>query len=118
MSGRPRRKRIRKRGSGDPTEDRPAKVGTLLESVLQNAGVVEGVERAQITTEWAERVGEQIAEVTEVRGFSGDTLFVEVRSSAWAMELGLMRHDIIARLNAGRSGARIERIVFLQAGTE
>lgn len=113
MKSRPRRRRK----SGDATE-RPERVGGLVGAVLQNAGVAEGVERAQLTTEWAERVGDRIAEVTNVRGFSGDTLFVEVRSSAWAMELGLMRHDIIARLNAGRSGARIEKIVFLQAGTE
>ena len=98
--------------------EQPERIGSLVDGVLARAGVRDGVERARVTFEWAERVGERIADVTRVQGFDGSTLFVEVRSSAWAMELSLMKRDIIARLNAGRSGARIEKIVFLQAGTE
>ncbi len=98
--------------------DKPERVGGLIDTVLRSAGVADGVQRAQVVEEWPERVGSAIAEVTRVSGFSGGTLFVEVTSSAWAMELNFMRDDILAKLNADRDGAPIEKIVFLQSETE
>jgi predicted nucleic acid-binding Zn ribbon protein len=61
---------------------------------------------------WSAVVGEQIAAVTDATAVSGETLFVRVASSAWMSELNLMRHEILARLNAGQTEGRIERVVF------
>ena len=41
------------------------------------------------------------------------TLFVRVKSAAWRQELSLMTPDIMAKLNAGRKGGRIERIRWI-----
>jgi predicted nucleic acid-binding Zn ribbon protein len=44
------------------------------------------------------------------------TLFVEVRSSAWLMELDMMKDRILAKVNQGRDAdVRIERLVFVLA---
>jgi predicted nucleic acid-binding Zn ribbon protein len=90
----------------------PERVGTLVEGLLRSHGLAEGVERALVFPEWAELVGPQIAQVATPVGFNRATLFVEVRSSAWLMELEMMERRILARLNARRRRGKYERIVF------
>lgn len=101
----------RRRGS-------PERVGGLVESVLQDRGLSEGVERASVISEWADLVGARIADVAAPVGFDRATLFVEVRSSAWLMELEMMEHRILARLNADRKRGKFDKIVFRLAESD
>ncbi len=95
----------------------PERVGTLLEGLLRSHDLAEGVERASVFPEWADLVGPQIARVATPVGFHRSTLFVEVRSSAWLMELEMMERRMLAQLNAGHRRGKFERIVFrLAAG--
>lgn len=94
--------------------DGPTRVGELLEAFLEEKGVNRQVRRMEVLDRWSEVVGEAIAEVTRARSVSAATLFVEVRSSAWMMELDLMKERILARLNEGRDGeARIDKLVLV-----
>lgn len=93
----------------------PERVGELLRGFLENQNLQEKILRAQVVEEWAGRVGEIIAGVTHPRYVSGDVLVVEVRSSAWLMELNLMKKEILERLNQGRQEGRIEKLVFVLA---
>ena len=68
--------------------------------------------------EWAERVGDKIAAVTEPRGVNNGVLFVGVASSAWLMELRMMEADIKRRLNDGRTDGRIRKIRFVMKERE
>lgn len=88
------------------------KIGTILADTLRARGLTEGVERASVFPEWNELVGPQISRVARPTGFDRSTLFVEVRSSAWLMELEMMEGRILAKLNAGRKRGKFERIVF------
>jgi predicted nucleic acid-binding Zn ribbon protein len=92
----------------------PLRVGALVSDLLSALGLGEGVERASVIPRWEELVGPQIARVAEPVGFDRGTLFVDVRSSAWLMELRMMERHILARLNAGRRH-RFDKIVFRQA---
>ena len=94
----------------------PEQLGQLVESVLRARGLTEGVERAAVISEWPELVGPQIARVASPVGFDRETLFVEVKSSAWLMELQLMERRILAELNAVRRRGKFERIVFRLSG--
>jgi predicted nucleic acid-binding Zn ribbon protein len=68
---------------------------------------------ASVVEDWPDRVGPQIAAVTQAESVTPDgVLRVRVASAAWANELSLMAPRIIARLNAGRSG-RIREIRYL-----
>ena len=96
--------------------DGPTKVGELVGSLLKQKGLQEQVERVGILEEWDGLVGERIAEVTRAKSLSGDTLFVEVKSSAWMSELDFMKGEILEKLNE-HSGAPIEKLVFLLAGS-
>lgn len=93
----------------------PAPVGGIVEGLLDRLGIAEKVERATVLNEWGDIVGPAIADKATPVGFSDGTLFVEVLSASWRMELNMMRRDLLQRLNAGKKRGRIERIVFVQA---
>lgn len=91
---------------------RPERIGAVLDGLLQARGLSESLERAAVLPEWTELVGPPIARVALPTGFDRATLFVEVRSSAWLMELEMLERKILAQLNAGRNRGKFERIVF------
>jgi predicted nucleic acid-binding Zn ribbon protein len=88
------------------------RIGTLVEGLLRSRGLAEDVERASVVPEWTDLVGSEIARVARPIGFNRSTLFVEVRSSAWLMELEMMERRILVKLNAGRKRGKFEKIVF------
>jgi len=90
---------------------RPEKVSEALAGYLKSRGLERRVAQAGVVTEWPAIVGPQIARVAQAETVTPDgVLMVRVTTSAWANELSLMTHQIIARLNAGRNAGRIERI--------
>ena len=93
----------------------PEKVGDLLGSFLNKSGLREAVVRSEAVEGWRESVGESIADVTRARGIQGSSLIVEVRSSAWLMELNLVKNEILERVNEGRTEGLIEKLVFVLA---
>lgn len=93
--------------------DGPAKVGELLDAFLDRQGLKEQVKRVSALEAWPESVGEKIARVTRARSVADATLFVEVRSSAWLMELNMMKGEILRRVNAGLEDAPLEKLVFV-----
>ena len=97
----------------DPNAGKPQLVGDVLSRFLNRSGLEAKVESASVLTEWEERVGPQIAAVTEPLRVSEETLFVAVATSAWMMELTLMKGEIIRRLNAGKKNGKIQQIVFV-----
>jgi predicted nucleic acid-binding Zn ribbon protein len=104
----------RRPGPQRPAERRgPERIGSVVERFLEDAGMTEQVRRQDVLEAWPELVGERIAAVTSARSLSVGTLFVEVRSSPWLMELEMMKAEIVRRLNADRGEALIERIVFV-----
>ena len=113
-----RRATNRKRGrtaSGKGAEKRSeelARVGDLLPGLFERLGIASELAAQESLVRWGAVVGERIAGVTRPSAVSSGVLFVEVASSAWLSELNLMRHEILRRLNAGRSEGRVERLVF------
>jgi predicted nucleic acid-binding Zn ribbon protein len=95
----------------------PARVGSVLQDVLEKHGVDKQIARLGVLDLWPEIVGRQLAEVTRVRGVDDAALFVEVRSSAWLAELSMMKDIFLGRVNERLGEAPIERIVFVLAET-
>ena len=91
----------------------PEKIGDVLSGFLEKTGLRETVLRAEVVDEWEGRVGDAIAGVTRAQGVRQTALIVEVKSSAWLMELNLMKGEILRRVNEGRSEGLIEKIVFV-----
>ena len=91
----------------------PTRVGDLLDGVLAKRGVGMQIQRTGALDIWSVAVGGNVAEVTNARTVVASTLFVEVRSSAWLMELSLMKEALLERVNAELGGeGTIDRIVL------
>jgi predicted nucleic acid-binding Zn ribbon protein len=100
------------------TKKGPIKLDTVLAAVLEEHGVKKQVERMCVLDLWGGLVGEHVAAVTRAKSVSDATLFVEVRTSAWLMELNMMRRDFLDRVNEALPDVPLERIVFVLAETE
>lgn len=95
----------------------PQAVGDLVARFLDRKGLGARVEAATVIPEWGERVGPQIAAVTQPQRLSGDgTLVVSVATSAWMMELNLMKGELMRYVNAGRGEGKVRQIVFVMSG--
>ena len=97
---------------------RPVKLGDMLAGVLEERGLKDQVRRMEVLELWPELVGDHVARVTRAKGVSEATLFVEVRTSAWLMELNMMKGEFLQRVNERLPETPIERIVFVLAETE
>ncbi|HKJ01927.1 MAG TPA: DUF721 domain-containing protein [Longimicrobiales bacterium] len=96
----------------------PRKLDKVLESVLQQHGLQEQVKRMEVLDLWPEIVGKHVAAVTRATGVSDATLFVEVRTSGWLMELNMMKGDFLGQVNRRFPDTPLERIVFVLAETQ
>lgn len=105
-------------GSGRRRNSGLERMDSVLADVLDEAGVRDHVERVRVLELWPEIVGEQVARVTRAKSVDEATLIVEVRSSAWLMELNMLKGDIVRRANERLSDTSIEKIVFVMAETE
>ena len=97
---------------------KPVALGSVVDKILENHGVLGQVRRMSVLDEWHELVGEAVAKVTQARSVEDKVLIVEVRSSPWLMELNMMKGDFVRRVNDYMPDTPIERIVFVQAETE
>jgi predicted nucleic acid-binding Zn ribbon protein len=79
-------------------EARPA--ADLVASVLKLRGISDEVRKNRILTEWDDLVGPRIAARTRPYGISGNTLIIDVVSSAWLQELTLLRGQLLPQLLA------------------
>lgn len=85
---------------GDEKKHPPAKLGDIVASVLQRAGLTDRVAQASVIPEWPALVGPQIAKVTDPVLLQQDgTLCVAVTTHAWMQELTLMEPQLLATLN-------------------
>ena len=91
----------------------PTRVGDLLDDILAKRGLRTQIRRIGALDVWSDAVGERIAGVTEAKTVAASTLFVEVRSSAWLMELSLLKEPLLERVNVELGGeGTIDRIVL------
>ena len=95
----------------------PTRVDTVLTQVLEKHGVRGHVEQLGVLREWPDIVGDPLSRVTKIRGIDKSTLFIEVKSSAWMMELNMLKDDVLDRVNARFEDVIFERIVFVLAET-
>lgn len=90
-------------------------MGDLVGRFLKKRGLTARVEAASVVPEWPGLVGPQIARFTRPLRVSDGVLIVAVTSSAWMMELNLMKADLMRRINAGKREGRIKQVVFVMA---
>lgn len=91
----------------------PERIEDAMRAFLKEAGLEERVVQAAVVPEWRERVGREIAEVTEPLFVTADgTLFVGVKTNPWMSELQLMEPQLVEALNQGAERPRVRRLRF------
>jgi predicted nucleic acid-binding Zn ribbon protein len=90
-------------------------VGPLLRRLLQRHGLDRRLEEYRAVGLWPEVVGPMIAAQSRAVEVRDGTLFVHVDSNVWMQELGILRDEIVTRLNA-RLGAPHVRKIILSLG--
>ena len=103
---RPTRRRMKK----------PVPLSSVLGDYLKATGLDASIDRIVVLEEWSAIVGHRIAQVTRATEVRGDSLLVEVDSSAWLSELTMMRSEILERVNRSTKGPPFRRILFRLAG--
>lgn len=96
----------------------PEPLGNVLAGYLDRTGLAEAIGRQGALDEWADAVGPRVGRVTRAVEVKGDTLIVEVISSAWLAELSMMRPLILGQVNEVRTGPAIGGIRFRLAETD
>ena len=100
--------------SADPKKRAPAKLGDVLASVLQQAGLTDRVAQAAVIPEWPTLVGAQIATVTEPLLLQQDgTLVVMVKTHAWMQELTFLEPELLRSLNRDPSRPPVMRLRWM-----
>lgn len=95
----------------DERSKRPEKLGDVLATFLQQAGLTERVAQAAVIQEWPRVVGPQIAKVTDPLFLQQDgTLVVAVKTHGWMTELSLHEPELMRQLNADASRPPISGI--------
>lgn len=101
---------------GRTAASQPQLVRDLLATYLDRSGLREGMAAAAVLDDWPELVGPGIAAVTRVKKITEGVLVVGVATSAWLMELNLMKRELLSRANAGKQAGRIRQIIFVMDG--
>ena len=112
MTGPARTERGVRRGG-----DRFVPLAEVLGGYLDETGLGDSLARLRAMDEWADAVGPRVSQVTRPVEVRGETLVVEVLSSAWNTELTMMSGLILERVNARGTGPPIGRIRFRLAET-
>ncbi|MGH7694956.1 MAG: DciA family protein [Gemmatimonadaceae bacterium] len=92
-------------------DKKPERVHEVLDRVLERGGFAGRLKQSRVVEEWAQLVGDHIAEVTraEVVGPNG-VLIVSVKTNAWMTELALLEPEILATVNRAIPTHPIEKI--------
>jgi predicted nucleic acid-binding Zn ribbon protein len=115
--GTPRRRvtvagsRRRRRWSGAGPDDRdPQPLGRLAARLATDRGWAERLAGGHVFGRWATLVGEDVAEHATPVALEAGVLTVQAASTAWATQLRLLQHQLLAKIAAGVGNGVVKRI--------
>ena len=93
----------------------PERVGTLLNTFLENKIPKNLSEESKVFGAWSKAVGGDVSKQAAPTAFRNGILFVETRHPVWAVELNSKRHVIQRKLNEALGKDLVREIHFRQA---
>lgn len=81
-------------------KSRPLKINTILEDVLEKAGLSGALEEKKIREAWPMLVGKRVAEIAVIEELRNDRLVLKIENSTWKMELNYQKEAIVEKVNA------------------
>lgn len=91
----------------------PSGLADVLGSVSDELGWSATLAQHEVFARWAEVVGPDVAAHSEPVDLDAGTLTVKCDSTAWATQLGLLRHDLVRQVQTELPESGVEHIRFL-----
>lgn len=91
-------------------------IGKVLAEVIANLGLTKKLREQRAVVDWADAVGEKVAQHSRAIRVDRGRLLVEVDSPVWAQELTLMKRRILREVNARAGDGVIDNIHFVLGG--
>ncbi|HDS15770.1 MAG TPA: DUF721 domain-containing protein [Proteobacteria bacterium] len=88
-----------RREPGRHRRSQPLPVGTLVDGVLSSPKLKERLLHEDVFRQWRKVVGGGLVDKCQPVRIKHHTLYIEVKSSAWAHQLIYMQEEIIKRVN-------------------
>ena len=95
----------------NPTD--PQLISDVLNNLIQDREWQSGIAEGNLFANWEKLVGAEIAEHTEPIAILDGVLTIKTSSTAWAVQLNLIRNDLLASLQASAPGALVEKLSIL-----
>ena len=92
-----------------PTSN-PVSAGDAIRQLVDSLGLAEKLREQRVLSLWEEIVGEDIAAVTQVKGFRWGQLSVSVQNPTWRHWLTFQRETIRQNLNREVGGEVVKTI--------
>lgn len=89
----------------------PKPLGDALNLLTNERGWQAPLDRATIVSRWSDTVGKDVALHTQPE-LHDDELVVRCSSTAWAMNLRMMRSELLGKIREAHPGVEIARITF------
>ena len=95
----------------NPTD--PQLISDVLKNLIQDREWQSGIAEGNLFANWENIVGAEIAEHTEPIAILEGVLTIRTSSTAWATQLNLISHDVLASLQASAPGALVEKLSII-----
>lgn len=91
----------------------PEGVADVLGSVAEQLGWTQPLAEHEVFARWADIVGEDIALHATPGSLTDGILSVQCDSTAWATQLGILRHDLLKQIQTELPEAGVETLRFM-----
>ncbi|GIV07561.1 MAG: hypothetical protein KatS3mg017_0763 [Fimbriimonadales bacterium] len=92
-------------------------VGDALQRLMRQLGLEHQFRTYDALAHWSDIVGKQVAQVARPLRLDADTLWIAVKSHAWAQELNFQKGTILKRLNERVGEERFKELRFTVRAT-
>ena len=89
-------------------------IGTVIQDVLKNLGVVERIGETKISRCWKDIVGEEIDRAAKPVRIEGKKLIVAVKSAVWRQELNFYKKEILDNIYKRVGPGIVKDISFIE----
>jgi predicted nucleic acid-binding Zn ribbon protein len=90
----------------------PEKIGTIIESVLNERGYLTVCRELAVVRAWPSIVGETLSAMAQCTRVEQGILYVRVASAPWRQEIVFMKQQLLLKIRSQTGCVTIRDIVF------
>ncbi len=87
-------------------------IGNVFTQLFRDLGIDKAIQQNMAVSQWAEIVGERIAQISEADRIENGVLYVKVSSPVWRNELVFMKSSLINSVNEALTKNVVKDIKF------